>query len=239
MSRTATRSTAEPQLPAGYTVDRHDPEKFVLRCPDCGNRDVSDTRPGTGAQTCVRCNRLRGVTPVAVADSPSDYDTDHFEQDPGPELCGAECRDGTTCEHRAESCPIPSHDEPDGRLVTDGGGNYPLSFLCGLAGEVTDWMAKAPRGEREDISGEVWAYALATFVDGTPLTPRGYVESEHFSPDESGGRLVTDGGTETYSDTGFTSTEPDREYQHCVLCGDELEGAIEWDTGVCQECADL
>jgi hypothetical protein len=114
-------TSRDTEIPAGHSVDRHAPDKFVLRCPDCGNRDVSDTRPGTGAQTCVRCNRLRGVTPVAAADPPSDYDTDHFEQDPGPELCGAECRDGTTCEHPAESCPIPSHDEPDGRLITDGG----------------------------------------------------------------------------------------------------------------------
>jgi len=115
-------TSRDTEIPAGHTVDRHDPDKFVIRCPDCGNRDVKDSRPGTGAQTCVRCNRLRGVTPVA-ADSPSDCDTDHFEQDPGPELCGAECVDGTPCQKPAGSCPVPEHqdDEGDERIVTDGG----------------------------------------------------------------------------------------------------------------------
>lgn len=29
-----------------------------------------------------------------------------------PDICGAECADGTPCEHPAGSCPVPSHDDP-------------------------------------------------------------------------------------------------------------------------------
>lgn len=29
------------------------------------------------------------------------------------DICGAECTDGTPCEHPAGSCPVPSHADPD------------------------------------------------------------------------------------------------------------------------------
>lgn len=29
------------------------------------------------------------------------------------DICGAECADGTPCEHPAGSCPVPSHSDPD------------------------------------------------------------------------------------------------------------------------------
>jgi len=29
------------------------------------------------------------------------------------EICGAECGDGTPCQHPAGSCPVPSHSQPD------------------------------------------------------------------------------------------------------------------------------
>lgn len=29
------------------------------------------------------------------------------------DICGAECVDGTPCEHPAGSCPVPSHSDPD------------------------------------------------------------------------------------------------------------------------------
>lgn len=54
------------------------------------------------------------------------------------------------------------------------------SFLGLLADETVDWMLERPRGEREDISDEVWAFALATFVDGTAITPQGYDETHKF-----------------------------------------------------------
>lgn len=55
-----------------------------------------------------------------------------------------------------------------------------LPLLNDLADETLVWTAGAPEGHREDVADEVWAYALATFVDGTPVTPRGYDVSETF-----------------------------------------------------------
>lgn len=52
------------------------------------------------------------------------------------------------------------------------------SFVNYLGSEVNYWMAGAPRGQREDVSSEVWAFALATYVDGIPITPRGYDVSD-------------------------------------------------------------
>jgi len=51
-------------------------------------------------------------------------------------------------------------------------------FLSMLAGETLDWMADAPRGERDDVADEVFAFALASFVDGVAVTPRGYDVTE-------------------------------------------------------------
>lgn len=60
-----------------------------------------------------------------------------------------------------------------------------------LVDETMRWMAQAPMGAREDVADEVWAFALATFVDGVPITPRGFDESERFGTDN---QLMTDGG---------------------------------------------
>lgn len=56
------------------------------------------------------------------------------------------------------------------------------SLVYELASETMDWMAAAPMGKREDVSDKVWAYSLATFVDGVPVTPQGYDESHQFRP---------------------------------------------------------
>ncbi|WP_262175010.1 hypothetical protein [Haloarcula laminariae] len=78
MSRAATPSAGSEsaRLPAGFEPDHHDPDKFVVRCPDCSDRDVYDERPGTGVQRCIHCGRLRGVTPVS-RDESGEHDNDH------------------------------------------------------------------------------------------------------------------------------------------------------------------
>lgn len=53
-----------------------------------------------------------------------------------------------------------------------------MSLLTDLAGETLDWMARAPRGDREDCSDVVYATALATYVDGTAITPLGHDVTE-------------------------------------------------------------
>ncbi|WP_337652662.1 hypothetical protein [Halomontanus rarus] len=53
------------------------------------------------------------------------------------------------------------------------------SFISRLADEVTEWMIEDP--SREDICDEVWAFALATFVDGTAITPRGFDETGRYT----------------------------------------------------------
>jgi len=52
------------------------------------------------------------------------------------------------------------------------------SFLNYLGPEVNYWMCRVPRGQRQDVSSEVWAFTLATYVDGVPITPRGYDVSD-------------------------------------------------------------
>jgi hypothetical protein len=52
------------------------------------------------------------------------------------------------------------------------------NLVSELACETSVWMGNAPRGARPDVCGEVWAFALATFVDGVPITPKGYDESD-------------------------------------------------------------
>jgi len=58
-------------VPAGYHHDPHDPDAFFVRCPGCDSRTTRNDRPGRKSQTCVRCNRLKGVTPVSKADAPA------------------------------------------------------------------------------------------------------------------------------------------------------------------------
>lgn len=54
------------------------------------------------------------------------------------------------------------------------------NILWDLSSETIDWMAEDPT--REDVADEVWAVSLATFVDGTPITPNGYDVSDKFGP---------------------------------------------------------
>lgn len=79
--------------------------------------------------------------------------------------------------------------------------SYPLSFLSGLASEVTHWTAEVPDTESEAVTGELWAFALSTFVDGTPITPVGIDDSAMFRPADQA--VATDGGITYHDLTGF------------------------------------
>lgn len=61
-----------------------------------------------------------------------------------------------------------------------------------LTDEAVRWMAEDEHARR-DPAGELWAFGLATFIDGVPITPRGYDVSEEF---DAGLVVATDGGTE-------------------------------------------
>ena len=55
------------------------------------------------------------------------------------------------------------------------------SLVTDLAGETLDWMAVDC--SREDVADEVWAFALATYVDGTAVTPMGYDVTDTLTSD--------------------------------------------------------
>lgn len=64
--------------PEGYEVDHFAPDAFLLCCPDCGLRWKFRNRPGKEGRTCLDCDRLMGVTPIArteTDDSPESTDT--------------------------------------------------------------------------------------------------------------------------------------------------------------------
>ncbi len=58
------------------------------------------------------------------------------------------------------------------------------SLVSILADETLFWMGNDPT--KPDCSDELWAFALGTFVNGTPITPRGYDVNDKFT-DRDGG----------------------------------------------------
>jgi hypothetical protein len=54
------------------------------------------------------------------------------------------------------------------------------SLVGQLASATIDWMAGDP--SKPDPGDEVFAFALATYVDGVPITPKGFDVSEKFGP---------------------------------------------------------
>lgn len=73
-----------------------------------------------------------------------------------------------------------------------------------LADLVLDWLAEDH--SREDCYDEVVSYALATFVDGTAITPRGYDDTEMFAVHE---HVATDGGMTPEADQSARATTTD------------------------------
>lgn len=59
------------------------------------------------------------------------------------------------------------------------------SLVADLATETLDWMATDQ--SKPDVADEVWAFALATHVEGVPVTPRGFDVSETFGVSTDGG----------------------------------------------------
>jgi len=52
------------------------------------------------------------------------------------------------------------------------------SLVDELASETIDWMADDR--SKPDAAGDLWAFTLATYIDGTPITPRGFDVSAKF-----------------------------------------------------------
>lgn len=93
------------------------------------------------------------------------------------------------------------------------------SFLGDLASSTLDWMADDP--SRPDPGDEVFAFALATYADGTPITPRGFDVSMKFSAETVSTRCTECGDRLTDEPDGSTL---------CRRCffrwGDEREDSL-------------
>jgi len=92
------------------------------------------------------------------------------------ELCGAECADGTPCEHPAGSCPVPSHDSDEDDDVENHG--RPSAFSDKLARRA---IAAAEKGKSESgIEREVGVGDRTIFGDD------GWVDQGHTFVDADG-----------------------------------------------------
>ena len=96
-------------------------------------------------------------------------------------------------------------------------------FITALAHETLDWIA-VDEPARPDVTDEVWAYSLATVVDGRAITPNGYDETPLFAFDG----VVADGGL----------TMPDRPEPRtdCADCGDRAEATVDVDGDCIDVC---
>jgi len=96
-------------------------------------------------------------------------------------ICGAECVDGSACQHPAGSCPVPTHSDPNAENPQ----GRPSSFTDELAREA---IAAAPEvhsiagverrigvGEKTINGGGGWLDQDLTFVDEVGV-------ERHFSP---------------------------------------------------------
>jgi len=64
------------------------------------------------------------------------------------DICGAECGDGTPCQHPAGSCPVPSHSDPDaenphGRKFTLGEDDHDVILEAARMGKSETGCARA------------------------------------------------------------------------------------------------
>jgi len=75
-------------IPDDCRHDPHDPDLFILRCPDCGREDKSQTRKTRRGRVCGRCNRLMGVTPVSKVSTASPGDGTRVMTDGGTSITG-------------------------------------------------------------------------------------------------------------------------------------------------------
>jgi hypothetical protein len=92
-------------------------------------------------------------------------------------ICGAECADGTPCEHPAGSCPVPSHD-PDADDDVDNPHGRPSAFSDELARRA---IAAAEKGKSEGgIEREVGVGDRTIFGDD------GWVDQAHTFVDADG-----------------------------------------------------
>lgn len=103
----------------------------------------------------------------------------------GNDICGAECVDGTPCEHPAGSCPVPSHSDPD----AENPAGQPSKFTSERQAEI---LAAAREGKSQA------GCARAAGIDESTL--RGWIDRhEEFSRafrrarGEGESRLVRDG----------------------------------------------
>jgi len=183
----------------GYVVDHHDPESYVLRCPDCEETDTSADRPGESARICSACNRLMGVTPVrpqrsgwaaraARGEDVGEPMTDGGNDEDLPEVA-------YESDHRGGHGGKLHLDDECTKLATDDPGEVSLSAMppafrrwcrvCGPDGE----PQRPPRtgsGTCSECERHVGNPAL---VDGVCL-------GCHEFDDEEDRRLVADGGNE-------------------------------------------
>jgi len=158
------------QIPDDCRHDPHDPDLFILRCPDCDREDKCDSRASPRARTCGRCNRLMGVTPVSKVSTASPGDSPRVLTDGGtPEY--AENRQADALESLADQTRVQNavlleltHELTALRRHQQG--DLPHEFSAqGKAGSIEDRALEL--AERVDLD------AVAMWTDEEPLTDGG------------------------------------------------------------------
>lgn len=99
---------------------------------------------------------------------------DHCGDHHGRDEFQIEVRDG----RERLTCPTCGK-KFDGRelaVETDGGADLDIVFE--LTDETHNWIIAGGQPWREDVSREVLAFSLATFVDGVAISPLGFDETE-------------------------------------------------------------
>jgi len=157
-------------IPDDCRHDPHDPDLFILRCPDCGRENKSQTRKSRRGRVCGRCNRLMGVTPVSKVSAASPDDGARVLTDGGT-TDYAENRQADALESLADQTRVQNavlleavHELTALRHVQQG--KLPHEFSAqGKAGAIEDRALEL--AERVDLD------AVAMWTDEEPLTDGG------------------------------------------------------------------
>jgi len=196
---------APPETPEyvadSYVVDHHDPDQFIVRCPDCEETTTTKRYPGSNDRVCADCDRLMGVTPVrpqrprrvAITDGGEEPDeADEVEPDGAGE--GRELPDVAYAVDSRGSHSGKLHlDDECGLLTTDDPVSVPLSTMppvwrrwsnvCGPEGS----PKPIPAGDSNKCAECGHYFGDAAFVEDVCL-------GCHEPDDEPEPRVVTDGG---------------------------------------------
>jgi len=163
-------------VPDGYRVDHYNPDKIVLRCPDCETTTTRTSRMGKESSRCVNCDRLRGVTPVSLVGVSASGEGQRVLTDGGQpaEQRQADALEALTDQTRIQNAlllEIVHEQRARRRLAED---RMPLDFSSKGA-------ATAIEDRALELAEQVDLESVALWSDEEPLTDGGDV----VGPDES------------------------------------------------------